>query len=112
MAELYNVSLSLLHISRNFDSSKMIFLSSSGNSKDLKGYRNRIKNSLVISGGSMSDVRHLTCSKVHLFENFDLPRCRTNEHLRISTSGMSDKEIVRHPSIPKNWFYISNIPDV
>ena len=56
MTEFYNVSLSLLHISRNFDSSKMVFLSSSGNSKDVKSYRNRIKNSLVISSGSMSDV--------------------------------------------------------
>ena len=49
--------------------------SSSGNSKDVKSYRNQIENSLVISSGSMSDVRHVTCPKVHLPENFELPRC-------------------------------------
>ena len=62
----------------------MVFLSSSGNSKDAKSYRNWIKNSLVISSGSMSDVQRLTCLKVYLSENFELLRCRTNEHLRSS----------------------------
>ena len=73
MKEFYDGSLSLLHISRNFDSGKMVFLSPSGNSKDEKNYSNQIENSVVISSRSMSDVQHLTqkciCLKILNFRD-------------------------------------------